>query len=89
MLYDVVQSMIEELTALQRDLLTVEGDQECGCTPTSTCKLCLAENHIKQFLALGMTWDMEQLERKVRAETCYKARNTDVAAIAWKGVDHV
>ena len=63
---DKLSELISNLTQLRDDLLTAE-QEGCGCTPNTTCEICLAENRIRKAMEIGFSHELAEIESEIKA----------------------
>ena len=63
---DNLNALIDQLVSLRNDLLTAE-QEGCGCTPNTTCEICLAENRIRKAMELGFSHELNEIESEIKA----------------------
>ena len=70
---DNLNALIDQLVSLRNDLLTAE-QEGCGCTPNTTCEICLAENRIRKAMELGFSHELVEIESEIKAGLTYQAK---------------
>jgi hypothetical protein len=74
MLSDQATKIISELVALRDALQVIEDSHNtCDCTSVSSpCPLCRADAAVKQYMVVGLQWELRELERDIDLTHSYR-----------------